>query len=113
MATSPLPQQDTVVDVDSEGPHPQQSDGANGTRPENGTHSRRKYRLLAPEDPEGGLSNAGPWVREAGHGATMRTVDDRRSETETGDKTGQSRLLVRGMQEDGNGERRTLTGRAR
>ena len=51
-----------VADNDSAGPLPQQSDGADGTRPKNGTHLRRKYGLLAleePEKPEGGRSNAG------------------------------------------------------
>ena len=41
-AAPPRPQRGTAVDNDSAGPQPRQSDGANGARPKNGTHLRRK-----------------------------------------------------------------------
>ena len=52
---------DTAKDDDSAGPLPWQSKGADGARPENSMHPRRKYGLLAPEEPEKGRANAGPW----------------------------------------------------
>ena len=42
----------TAADKDSTGPLPWKSDGADGSRPKNGTHPRREYGLLAPEEPE-------------------------------------------------------------
>ena len=64
----------TAADNDSVGPLPRQSDSADGARPENGMHLRRKYGLLAPEEPEGSRSNAGPRARGDGHRATRGTV---------------------------------------
>ena len=66
----------TAADNDSAGPLPQKSDGADGARTENGMHLRREYGLLALEDPEGGRSKAGPWVRRDVHGATRGTSEN-------------------------------------
>ena len=43
-----------AADDNSVWPQPQKSDGADGARTENGTHLRRDYGILAPEEPEGG-----------------------------------------------------------
>ena len=116
----PRPQRGMAADDNSAGPQPQQSDGADGARPLNGTHLHCKYGILAPEDPqkteeteepkhpeepeepEGGQANAGPRVRWDGHRFTRGAADERRMSMETGDKTRQSAILVRSFQEDGN-----------
>ena len=77
-AALPLPHRGMAADDDSIGSQKRQSDGADGASPENGTHPRRKYRLLAPEEleePEGGRANAGPRAPGDGHGATRGTVE--------------------------------------
>ena len=43
----------TAAEEDRMGTLTRQSDSTNGARPKNGMHSRRKYGLLAPEEPEG------------------------------------------------------------
>ena len=78
---------------------------ANGARPKNSMQSRRKYGILAPEEPVGDLATAGPWVRGSGHRATKGAAEQGRMDTETGDKTGQRALLARDMQEGGDEER--------
>ena len=75
-----------------------QSNGADGARPENGMHPRRKYSLLAPEEPEGGRANAEPWESGDDHRDTRETSEEGRMETPTEDETGQCMLLARGMQ---------------
>ena len=82
---APLLLRDTEVDENSAGPLPRQSDGTDGARPKNGMHPRCEYGLLAPEEPEGGRSNTGPWVRGDGHGATRGTAEKGRTETSTGE----------------------------
>ena len=57
---------ETVAEDDSVGPLMRKSDGADGTRTENGTHSGHKYGLLALEETEGGGAIVGP--RERGDG---------------------------------------------
>ena len=63
------------------GPQQQQSGGADGARPKNGMHLRRKYGILAPEELAGGPANTRPRVRGVGHGATRGTADQGRTET--------------------------------
>ena len=58
----------TAVDDGSAGPCPQQYDGADGARSENGALARHEYNLLALEATEGGPSNAGAAGSEDGHG---------------------------------------------
>ena len=99
-------QRDTAADNDSVVPLPRQSNGTDGARPQNGMHLRRKYGLLAPEEPEGGQANAGTLARGDGHGVTRGTVAEGRMEIDTGFETGQHALLAHcGMQEGGNEEK--------
>ena len=100
MAALPRPS-GTAVDNDSAGPLPRKSNGADGARSKNGMHLRRKYNLLASEEPEGGRANAGSRARGDGHGATRETVEEGRTETPTEAKNGQRSLLARDMHEDG------------
>ena len=51
MVDQPRPQRDTAADDNGAGLLPRKSDGTDGARPKNGTHSRRKYVLLTSEDP--------------------------------------------------------------
>ena len=111
-----------AADDNSAGPQPQQSDGANGARPLNGTHLHCKYGILDPEDPqkteeteepkhpeepeepEGDRVNTGARVRGEGHGATRGTAEEGLTATETVIGTGQRVLLARGMLEEGDKE---------
>ena len=69
-------------------------------------HPRRKYGVLAPEEPEGGQANRWTRARGDGHGATRGTAKEGRTETPTKDDTGQRALLARGMQENGDEAKR-------
>ena len=100
-ATPPQPQRSTETDNDSAGPQKRQSDGADGARPKNGMHLRRKYGILEPEETAGGPANVGLRVRGAGHKSIRGAADQLWTETDTGDETRQHALLLRGMQEDG------------
>ena len=51
MVDQPRPQRDTAADDNGAGLLPRKSDGTDGARPKNGTHSRRKYVLLTSEEP--------------------------------------------------------------
>ena len=64
-------------------------DGANGTRPEHSALARRKYGLLALDEPTGDPAAADPRDHGDGHEATMGTEDQNQRETETRDRTGQ------------------------
>ena len=70
----PLCPSGTSADDNSAGPLMQQSNGADGARSKNGMHPRRKYNLVALEEPEGGQLNAGPRKRRDGHRATGETA---------------------------------------
>ena len=59
-----------------------------------------RVRLTGAGGSGGGSIQSGPWERVDGHGATRGTSEKGRTETTTGDKTGQRALLARGMQED-------------
>ena len=67
--------------------------------------SHYEYGILEQEEPEGGPYNTGARVRGDVHGATRGMDNQERTETATGDKTGQCALLARGMPEDGDEER--------
>ena len=67
-AAPPIPQLGTAADKDSMGTLHRHSDGADGARPENGMELRRKYGLLAPEEPAGDPAAAGTQVIGAGQG---------------------------------------------
>ena len=69
---------DTATDDNSAGPLPRKSNGTNGARPENGMHLHRNYGLFASEEPEGGRSKVGHWVRGDDHGATRGTAEEGR-----------------------------------
>ena len=103
----PSPQQCTTVDRDRAGTLHRHSNGAENARPKNGMQLRRKYGLLEPEEPTGDPAAAGTQVRGGGHGATSGVDGQGWGETETGDGTGQRALLVHGMLEDNNKDRRT------
>ena len=99
-AVPPRPR-DMGTDDNSVGPLPRQSDGADGARPKNGMHSRRKYGLLAPEEMEKGRSNTGPRARGDGHRATIGTAEEGQTEMPMDAKTSHRALLARGMQGEG------------
>ena len=103
--SAPIPQWGTAADGDSKGTLHRHPDGA---RPENGMQSRRKYGLLASEDPAGDPAAVGTQVRRDGHGTTRGIPDQGQTEMETGDRTGKRTLLACSMSEDNNGERRPL-----
>ena len=69
-----------------------------GTRPKNGTHSRREYGLLAPTGPAVNPAAARKQVRADGHQANRGTAEQVRKETETGEGTRQHAFPARVMQ---------------
>ena len=69
-APPPSPQRGMAADDNIAGSQQRNFDGADGARPENGMHLRRKYGILASKDPESDPATAGPRVRGAGQGAT-------------------------------------------
>ena len=98
-------QRGMTADNYSAGHQPRQSDGADGTRPKNGTHSRCKYGILAPGVPDWGPSNTGIHEKGYGHGYTRRAVHNWRTAKKMGYKTRQRAILARDMQEDSDEER--------
>ena len=102
MVAPPCPRQGMAAEDDSVVPQQRHSDGANGASTENGMQSCCEYDILVPEELAGDPATAGTRVRGAVYGATRGTEDQGRTETETGDNTGQRALLARGMQEDSN-----------
>ena len=68
-------------------------------------HLRCECSLLVPEEPEGGRSNTGTWVRIDGHEATRGTLEEGRTATETGVGTGQRALLACNKLQDEDEER--------
>ena len=80
-------------------------DGANGTRPEHSALARRKYGLLALDEPTGDPAAADPRDHGDGHEATMGTGGAYDRATEMGKKNGQRALLTCGQTEDSDMER--------
>ena len=74
--------------------------------------SRREYGILAPEELEGDPDDVGTQVRGDGHRATRGAEDQGRTETDTGDETGQNALIACGRPPVNGGERRPLNGSA-
>ena len=61
-AAPPHPQRGTAANGNSVGPQQRHSDSADGTRPKNGMKLRRKYGILASDEPAGNPATAGPRV---------------------------------------------------
>ena len=99
-AAPPHPQWGTGEDGDSVGSMHRHTNSADGARPKNGMHTRRKYSLLAPTEPADNPSAAGNKVSGDGHKANRDTAGQTQRATDTGNGTGQRVLLARGMQED-------------
>ena len=83
-----------AADRDSEGTLHRYYNGANGARPKNGVQSRRKYRLLAPEETVGDPAAEGTQVRGYGHGAIRSADVQGRRATDTGHKTRQCAFVA-------------------
>ena len=92
-AAPPIPQQGMAADRDSAGTLHRHSESSNGASPKHAS----KYGLLALAEPAGNPDAARIQVSGDGHGATRGTEGQGQRVTDTGDRTGQSTLLARGM----------------
>ena len=79
----------------------------NSARPEHGTLARRKFGLMAPEEPAGDPDAAEPQVSRDSPGDTMGTGGTYRRETGTGERKRQRALLACSHLEDKDEERGT------
>ena len=87
-AEPPRPQRGTAADngiAETPPRHTAVTSGTSGARPEHGTLARRKYDLLAPEEPAGNLAAAEPQDSEYSPEETIgKRVPDRK-ETDMGE----------------------------